>query len=722
MATWSVTVTNKGIALQTKQVNGATISFTRVVSGSGSVSIVNLKEQTAVKSIVQTLSMESLKVLDDTFKITVLLSNAEVTEGYNLSQIGFYATDPDEGEILFAIGQIDTPRAIPTNEDSPGYCLEFAFTFQNSNNVTIEITPDMSAYVTMNVVNDVVENAKDEMTISGAATGNPITIDDSADAPLNNIIVYGSSEQIKTNGYQLVDFSAGTNTSGTTSSFENDTITVSGDGTVPYQNWSKDITALITEHPGEIIWFDYGEIKTNVSHDGSIVQLNIALNDDTNIYGQLVTVSGIQRQYTIPDDTSNIKSVHLHIYTTNNTTAKANTVIIKKPMLQYGTDKKEYEPYTGRKPSPNPDYPQEIESASIAEIKSCGKNLLDTSLAVDKTISGITFTNNKDKSITINGTATNSIYYDVGLITLKPGKYIFSGCTGGGTNYLMYLQSTKSSEGYIDIKNGTKTLDVKETIDRKVLIAVYSGNTVSNVTFYPMIRKIDTDDSYEPYKETVAEFTDAIITRGIPVTSGGNYTDASGQQWICDEIDLARGVYVQRIKGQTITDTPKFIETSDIPGRFSWNCLSGEYENGRKTGILNFAKWTAWGSSDGTCDCGGINMSQIYYSPLVTMTADEVNSKFTNMIENGTPPVIIGQISTPIETPLTDEQITALQSLLTFEPTTNIFADDLANMDVEYFKNNGNGKAMAILKNENIELRKLIGDVNTVLESLIGGA
>lgn len=35
---------------------------------------------------------------------------------------------------------------------------------------------------------------------------------------------------------------------------------------------------------------------------------------------------------------------------------------------------------------------------------------------------------------------------------------------------------------------------------------------------------------------------------GIPVDSGGNYTDASGQQWVCDEVDFERGVYVQRIQ------------------------------------------------------------------------------------------------------------------------------------------------------------------------------
>lgn len=41
---------------------------------------------------------------------------------------------------------------------------------------------------------------------------------------------------------------------------------------------------------------------------------------------------------------------------------------------------------------------------------------------------------------------------------------------------------------------------------------------------------------------------------GIPVTSGGNYTDQSGQQWVCDEADLERGVRVQRV-GKTQVNT-----------------------------------------------------------------------------------------------------------------------------------------------------------------------
>nr|DAU62247.1 MAG TPA: hypothetical protein [Caudoviricetes sp.] len=49
---------------------------------------------------------------------------------------------------------------------------------------------------------------------------------------------------------------------------------------------------------------------------------------------------------------------------------------------------------------------------------------------------------------------------------------------------------------------------------------------------------------------------------GIPVSSGGNYTDSNGQQWICDEIDFGRGVYVQRIGVLMLDDKSKILSMS----------------------------------------------------------------------------------------------------------------------------------------------------------------
>lgn len=52
--------------------------------------------------------------------------------------------------------------------------------------------------------------------------------------------------------------------------------------------------------------------------------------------------------------------------------------------------------------------------------------------------------------------------------------------------------------------------------------------------------------------------------RGIPVTSGGNYTDPQGQQWVCDEVDLERGVKVQRVDKAAFDSTKTLVEQNAI--------------------------------------------------------------------------------------------------------------------------------------------------------------
>ncbi len=51
---------------------------------------------------------------------------------------------------------------------------------------------------------------------------------------------------------------------------------------------------------------------------------------------------------------------------------------------------------------------------------------------------------------------------------------------------------------------------------------------------------------------------------GIPVTSGGNYTDPGGQRWVCDEVDLERGVKVQRVDKATFDSTKTLVEQNAI--------------------------------------------------------------------------------------------------------------------------------------------------------------
>ena len=69
---------------------------------------------------------------------------------------------------------------------------------------------------------------------------------------------------------------------------------------------------------------------------------------------------------------------------------------------------------------------------------------------------------------------------------------------------------------------------------------------------------------YEPYREQLLTLPTPNGLPGIPVTSGGNYADSTGQQWVCDEVDLERGVRVQRIDKGAFDATKTLAEQNAI--------------------------------------------------------------------------------------------------------------------------------------------------------------
>lgn len=147
MALWAnATITNKGYALQAKLLSTDALEITRVVSGSGRAIAGHLINQTDVSDIQQTLAVESLSYDDKgNAKLRVLLSNKGLSATYTCNQIGIYANDPDEGEILYAIAQEATAgQTIPSIIEQPyGYDCGWVFTltFSNSENVSVTIDP-----------------------------------------------------------------------------------------------------------------------------------------------------------------------------------------------------------------------------------------------------------------------------------------------------------------------------------------------------------------------------------------------------------------------------------------------------------------------------------------------------------------------------------------------------------------------------------------------------
>lgn len=158
---------------------------------------------------------------------------------------------------------------------------------------------------------------------------------------------------------------------------------------------------------------------------------------------------------------------------------------------------------------------------------------------------------------------------------------------------------------------------------------------------------------------------------GIPVASGGNYTDPQGQQWVCDEVDLERGVRVQRVNAVdlstcTITGTTEFAVTKrlairlPIPGR--------DYKTEALCNKLRF-----FASFD--------NDTPHFY--VDTSTAQVFIPIGAKNLEEGEY-ILFYVLATPIETPLTPAEIAAYKAITAYGPDTVVQAGDGTGVKLEY--------------------------------------
>ena len=166
MAVWkTVKLTKKGLKLQAKVIAGASILFTKVVVGSGTVPISNLENLNALPNPKQQLDFRPVKKNDDgTVTIEVLLSNLFVSDAYTANMIGFYVMDPDEGEILYCVAQDESGDYIPIAGESPDFSITWYFkmTFGNAETVLISIDPE--AYITYELADSLFERKMTAIT------------------------------------------------------------------------------------------------------------------------------------------------------------------------------------------------------------------------------------------------------------------------------------------------------------------------------------------------------------------------------------------------------------------------------------------------------------------------------------------------------------------------------------------------------------------------------
>lgn len=340
-------------------------------------------------------------------------------------------------------------------------------------------------------------------------------------------------------------------------------------------------------------------------------------------------------------------------------------------MITEGQTATPYEPYTGGKPSPSPDYPQEIKSVGKwneekqkyeVDVRVTGKNLFDkdsVQLNVEFGDANSDFISMKDG------------WFVSDFIPVFSGKTYFISGKKTGYGYKLYdidkhfIKNIQLTHGRLSVEDGINYVRINGEMKDLKNIQVELGTTAT---------------SYEPYyKEQTATITMDEPLRGIgkyqdKITKDGIVRwikeivldDSSG--WITDNSNQNVGI-INRFLHRINDMRNVYYEKVTVCDKFRWIGMSvSESEAGSYRHTTHGTK---------------------FYICLLKKDYPDVESLKQFLSKN--PVTVQYALHNPVTEPLTQEQKSALESLCTFPGTTVITVDggDVdAGIEVEYATKN----------------------------------
>lgn len=465
-------------------------------------------------------------------------------------------------------------------------------------------------------------------------SGDTLLLEECKGSYLNGLRVFGKSTQFTTTGAQLIDLS---DQIGKTETKNGATYKINDDQSITVSGKPTEYTSFF--------------IKVMTLKAGTYFLNNEA--SDKNIFIKLIGNGINEGVFTLDEDLLNV-GIYVVFNVAENNTKTFNFIFTT--MLNEGSIAKPWEPYTGGKPSPSPEYPQEIANVGDDGQIECtvnGKYLPIPDRNVYEKLflkAGTTLTlQTKDNTKSLGG---NILFTDVN------GEKLWFSIDSGKTYVTQAI--AKDVVGYTNLLN-------------------------PGVEYYLYIGELT---PYKPYKEQVITLQTPNGLPGIPVSSGGNYTDSKGQQWICDEIDLARGKYVQRIgHNANVNDWVDMPGNQDIEpttSRFALNIenIDNYMYSPCICNRLSYAKVDSHGT-EGTYVTINEPAFKRIFARIEGITSLE---DFTAAIPDLE---VIWLLETPIETDLTAEEIAAYKTVHTYAGTTVIMNDENVGMEVSYRKVRG---------------------------------
>lgn len=328
-------------------------------------------------------------------------------------------------------------------------------------------------------VSSVEQSVENITKIEGTAEGKNIYIDDASAEPLIDIMLEGESQQTTRSGKNHFDASQIPSSTNIVVSDNGKTITMPiATSGVGYTSTTKKLSKLCP--------------KLKV---GDIATLRFSRNLG-NTYNNFIYLSGISLIWGMNASktiTQEMLDSNVVLYANRYNDGETGQCILTdfSIMLSSETDTS-WEQYGA---SPSPDYRSKIENLE-------GENICP-SLNTTRTINGVTFTKNKDGSITMNGTATAEVNYPINVNTTTNTRTVL---LKANSKYRMLssYESGKYTTQVFYLKNNatTYTSSLIETVEETkagMYIRVYKDAVLDNITIYPQITKGEEYKPYVPY-------------------------------------------------------------------------------------------------------------------------------------------------------------------------------------------------------------------------------
>nr|DAD59767.1 MAG TPA: hypothetical protein [Bacteriophage sp.] len=485
-------------------------------------------------------------------------------------------------------------------------------------------------------LDDYLDKVEDNLLIKPTAQGTNIQLKDSSDMNIQELHLYGKTEQKTTKGIQLLNLKDAKGGTG-----DGVTYTPNGDGSFKktgtatgqvgniwlkggyYSDWENK-TPIITLEVGKSYY-----IKDCAIFQGQTIILSSGSGDIVNVteekYPEGIKITGIRNTG----------------FTLNKT---YNEVIY--PLIAESSTAVEWEEYTGGQPSPSPDYPQGIESVENPSVIVTGKNLAITqnvrdsnNLVTAKIVRGQKYTLSFDCNKRVAMNVNSKSQAGKTLININP------------------LKIGRNSCSFIAIDDGDIFFNCYGSTDNTNYLQI------NNI----QIERGDTSSDYEPYKE--------IQTATL------NY-ELNGIGDVKDELIIrsdGTGQLVQKIKSYDCSQISRNLQQPPDKEYYYLPAIDKGTTNASRVLSTHFTSKTfdeKWGN------VFKVNGS-FYFG--IKEAPDNISDK--NAMKQwliGNKVKILFQLEEPIITELSSEEVQKILALHTNKPNTTIWNDQEAEMQVTY--------------------------------------